>query len=534
MTRKNTTDDANLTRRGFLATATAAAAAYATFGSAAGQLDGGRSPLVRAGDWPLQLRWDVPDDAVIMREGWPSWIIETDEDRSDALEEWRDREDEFSIVREAHVDDWHAALVASPAGVIQSLANQSWVQSVDLDIDVDLIEPVVPTSAGGLGLADLSRRESFSFRFEGLLGEAASMGDLDTGVAYRDDMEPADLDDVRDIVNALATADAETIDLTAVVIDTGVTADSIFEDAEEETRILDASTDFTDSDRPTVGEQGLDTVRDRQGHGNWVAAAMAGDGNTTGYAPTADILALKALDDDGSGSAFDIAEAIRYAADEVGDDGVACLSLGSPIYSYTLDQAVAYAAGAGMPCVVAAGNDRDVSRWVNSPADSPEAITVTATTAEDADEARSAAFHNTDPDSGSRNFSAGYTQGSHIDLTAPGCAIDVETPTGMQRLTGTSMAAPQVAGGIMQLLAEDSSPQGDIDELRERLTEYAQPVPKAGVTEAGAGMLDIQAAIDEDEPDETQAQARDDDAQARDLAHEQLSNGEGGFLFGLL
>jgi hypothetical protein len=91
------------------------------------------------------------------------------------------------------------------------------------------------------------------------------------------------------------------------------------------------------------------------------------------------------------------------------------------------------------------------------------------------------------------------------------------------------MAAPVVAGGIMQLYAADSGPKGDVEATKERLA-YASPAPKIGETEAAHGMLDVAAAIDEVEPDETQAEARTDTAAARDAAHRQLSDMQGGTL----
>lgn len=530
MTDKIPIGDRRRTRRDMLRAGVSLAAATALSGTAlANALDGGQSPLVDEGD-RLVFGWEIPTDAVIERQGHPSWIVELSDDRFDELGEWAGREQDRNVIREASVDGWHAALIATPADAAQALLSNNWVESIDLDIEVDLVEPVLPPQESALGLTELNFAERFALgEFNPLANTLVN--DLDDGLAYRDDMPAADIGDVHSITNATGDQGSS---LTAVVLDTGVSAGAIFEDADEETRILDASADYTNADRPTVEAEGLEVVADGNGHGNWVASAMAASGDRPGYAPAADILAMKVLDDGGSGSAFDIAEAVRYAADTVGEDGVACLSLGSPIYSYSLDQAITYAAGAGMPCVVAAGNDRQGTRWTNSPADSPSAITVTATTAEDAEEARSAAFHNVDPDSGARNFSGGYTQGSHIDLGAPGCEILVATPTGDSRLTGTSMAAPCVAGGILQLIDADSSVRGEIDEIRERLTKHAQPVPMAGETEIGAGMLDVQAAVDEDEPEESQSAARDDRAQTRDLAHERLSDAEGGFLFQLL
>lgn len=515
------------TRRDFLRAGVAVgAAASLPLPVAADALDGDRSPVVSEGDG-LIWGWSVPTEDVIHRHGHPSWIIRHDGDRSTSLSEWA-TEDGRYLVRESETAG--AALIAAPETEAHNLLSRSWVQSLDLDIEMQLVDPVVPPSDGALGVADLSAGERFLVS-GGVnpLARRLSSSDLKAGLAYNEDMPEGSIDDTRGYTNAVST----TVMDTAVVLDTGVNSGAVFEDATDTTRILDASADYTDPDRPTVGGSGLSVVADDNGHGTWVASCMAGDGaNHTGYAPTADILALRVLDD-GSGSSFDIAEAVRYAADQVGQGGVANLSLGSPVYSYELDQAISYAAGAGLPCVLAAGNDRHKSRWVNSPADSPDAITVTAATAEPPADAKSAAFHNHDPDSGNRDLSSGHTAGSHVDVIAPGCKIVVDTPSGESRLTGTSMAAPHVAGGLLQLLSEDSAPKGDVEAIKEHLATYSAPMPAAGETEAGAGYLDVAAMVNETEPDQTQEAARDYDAEKRDLAHRRLSDGEGGWVWGL-
>lgn len=496
--------------------------------AAQGVVDG-RSPLVQAGDVLGGLEWSLPDADVVERYGMPSWIVRYDEGHAESLLEWAGRRDDRHLVLDSATDD--VALVAAEPGDIgvswldrlrnQGLLSDGWIESVDLDVHVEVVEPVNPRPAD-----DFRFGEQIS-RWQDLQVNKAALED---GLAHRDDMPEASIGDVRAQTNAnVGVAHG---DRTVVIFDTGVTAGAVFEDADANTRIQGTSADYTStSEQPTVSEQSLEVVADENGHGNWVAAAIVGDGAThSGYAPDASIVALKVLDDDGSGSAFLIAEAIRYAADETAAD-VGCASLGSPAYSAELDRAYAYAAGAGLPIATAAGNDRQASTWVSSPADSPDAITVTAVTAEPATEARSASFSNIDPDSGMRNLSGGQTAGSHVDVAAPGCEIEVETPDGLSRLTGTSMAAPCVAGGLLLLMAADADIRGDVDVAKARISEHAQAVPAAGETEVGHGMLDVQAAIDEAEPAETQAEAMDDTAASRDDAHEALSATEGGILW---
>ncbi len=113
-------------------------------------------------------------------------------------------------------------------------------------------------------------------------------------------------------------------------------------------------------------------MADPNGHGTHVASTIAADYNGTehdGYAPNATILALRALDEDGSGSSADIAQAIRYGAAQ--DADVISLSLGSPTYSAEIVDAVENATEQGSVVVVAAGNSRQTTRWLATPADAP-------------------------------------------------------------------------------------------------------------------------------------------------------------------
>ena len=92
------------------------------------------------------------------------------------------------------------------------------------------------------------------------------------------------------------------------------------------------------------------------------------------------------------------------------------------------------------------------------------------------------------------------------------------------------MATPCVAGGLALVMAADNDVRGDPAAAKARLSDYAAPVPAAGASEAGHGMLDVEAAIDELEPDETQLEARDDKAVERDNAHQTISAAEGGII----
>ncbi|HKF14393.1 MAG TPA: S8 family serine peptidase, partial [Gaiellaceae bacterium] len=176
--------------------------------------------------------------------------------------------------------------------------------------------------------------------------------------------------------------------------------------------------------------------QDDEGHGTMVAgiAAAATDNGVgiAGVAWNASIMPLKVLDNTGAGNDFDIADAITWAA----DNGalVINLSLGGPLSSITLYDAIDYARKKGAVVVAAAGNDgAPVSSYPGLYAD----VAVGAT-----DGAGDAAWFS----------NSGYW----VDLAAPG--IDV-TSTALApgsaeayaKGAGTSFASP-IAAGIAALV----------------------------------------------------------------------------------
>lgn len=136
------------------------------------------------------------------------------------------------------------------------------------------------------------------------------------------------------------------------VIDTGVA----FEDHGRFRRVEDLTgTEFVtgydfvhDTDHPN----------DDHGHGTHVAGTIAQTTNNglgvAGIAPKAKIMPLKVLSASGSGTAGDIADAIRFAADEGAN--VINMSLGGGMRSLVMESAVAYARKKGVVVVCAAGN----------------------------------------------------------------------------------------------------------------------------------------------------------------------------------
>ena len=197
-------------------------------------------------------------------------------------------------------------------------------------------------------------------------------------------------------------------------------------------------------------------------HGTHVAGIAAGNANTaaggsriSGVAPRAYLGNYKALtiptdaDVGLDGNSPELVAAIEAAVADGMD--VINMSLGEPEIEPSRDivvKALAAAAKAGVVSVVAAGNDfADFGRGsVGSPGAAPDAITVGAVTTSR---------------SGPHNVIAGFSSSGPTPLSlrlkpevsAPGVAILSSVPGGgYDASSGTSMAAPHVAGAAALLL----------------------------------------------------------------------------------
>ncbi|MGW3109643.1 S8 family peptidase [Streptomyces sp. NPDC001100] len=216
-----------------------------------------------------------------------------------------------------------------------------------------------------------------------------------------------------------------------------------------------ASKNFTDSP----------DADDHYGHGTHAASIAAGtgaqsDGKYTGVAPGAKILNGKVLGDDGSGEDSAIIAGMDWAAEQGAD--IVNLSLGGTDYP-GIDPLEAevdkLSEESGILFAVASGNEGDLgpnssTGTVGSPGSAPDALTVGAVDGKD----RIADFSSTGPVYDGSVKPDVTAPGVNITAAAaPGSVIDQEVgekPTGYLTISGTSMAAPHVAGAAAILKQE--------------------------------------------------------------------------------
>lgn len=206
---------------------------------------------------------------------------------------------------------------------------------------------------------------------------------------------------------------------------------------------------------------------DELGHGTHVAGLIGAIPNNqrgvAGIAPQVKILNLKALNAQGWGSAFAIAQAVTQAADK--GARIINMSLGSKEASKPIELAVQYALKKGCLVIAAAGNEFTHTSF---PAAYPGVLAVGAVDQDD----KLATFSNHD---------------ERINVMAPGVDIMSTTPTFATEsmianaidpnyavMSGTSMATPIVSAQAALLLSKN--PQLTAEEIKQLIQSTAKKV----------------------------------------------------------
>ena len=252
--------------------------------------------------------------------------------------------------------------------------------------------------------------------------------------------------------------------------------------------VIDTGIDVNHPDLMDNIKGGISTVsyttsyNDDNGHGTHVAGIIGAIDNTIGVigvGPKIDLYSVKVLDRRGSGYLSDIIEGLDWAI--ANGMQVVNMSLGTASDVQSFHDAVERVHAAGIVQVAAAGNTGGAVLY---PAAYPEVIAVSATDNKD-------------------TIASWSSRGPEIDLAAPGVNI-YSTYKGQtyKTLSGTSMAAPHVAGTAALVLSMPTKCDFDLDgkcspaEVQQRLEATAEDLGLIGKDNLyGAGLVNAEKAV---------------------------------------
>lgn len=462
------------------------------------------------------LTWG-PETVQFGGEGYRGWVVHAEENSSQAIQSWANASDDRTIRRSG--GDSNRWLITAPAphvglGVQLSLV----VGQLRKESYVECIGVARSLSVRRIQSRDLASQDDweappwggFATSF-GLEGEFSA-----DGHAFGDEVNATSLAEFRSTVGADRVS-ANGTGQRIAVIDSGM----VYDEEDYQDRIVAGANVIgqveTLNQSANYTNRSYSILEDNNGHGSHVLATVGADGggpNSTGIAPNASLIPIKALNAEGSGKTTDIAQGLEYACDPArGNADIVSMSLGSPIASSAISQEIDECLsenGSATAVVVANGNSRWTYRYLASPASDMRTISVAASDARALNRSEIAYFSNVAPHPETE---------ARTTLSAPGLKITAHTPRGGNvTLSGTSMAAPGVAGMSALVLETHPSLEGKPEQFRAQMTEHARPIPRAGVTETGHGRLSAYAVTDT-QPRGTQEALRNDTAVARDEAN---------------
>jgi hypothetical protein len=224
-------------------------------------------------------------------------------------------------------------------------------------------------------------------------------------------------------------------------------------------------------------------------HGTHVAGIVGAVGNNnrgvSGVNWTANLMSLKMLGADGTGTVADAIKAIEWvikvkaALGSQANVRVLNASWSGGVSSAALDDQIAAANNADMLFVASAGSDTSNNDVVaNYPASSPNANVISV-----------AAVDHTGQLATYSNYGA-----ASVDIAAPGTAILSTYPSDQYaRQTGTSMAAAHVSGAAELVLA--ACPGLSTAQLKQALMTTVDPASSLSATVVSNGRLNVDSAL---------------------------------------
>jgi len=357
------------------------------------------------------------------------------------------------------ITDPHAALVVETSDPVAFWSVMDLVDRKGLSVSFSCEETgILSVDSGGAA-------EELAFEISSVDGVVSVSSELrvrtlltpdDPGITYQWALDTVDAFEAWDVVTG-------TNDVVVAVLDTGIDWDHpdlaanmwTNDDGYHGYNIVDDNWFPMDDNIHGYDSSGDWVANVYTYHGTHVAGIIgAVTDNGEGMAGLAQVrlMAVKVMNESGEGTDGMVASGIRWAVDNGAD--IVTMSLGVEGTSATMVNAVNYARNNDVVMIAAAGNDG--TSVVSYPGAYPQVIAVGAT--DDTD--RRASFSN---------------YGANLDLVAPGSMIySTQGGSGYQYLSGTSAAAPHVAGVAALMLSV--SPALEPEEISSVINQTATDI----------------------------------------------------------